>query len=182
MLHSLATRKPELRGIHHFIAPNAAVIGSVILENNVSIWFNAVLRGDIEPIHIGENSNVQDGVVCHTDRGAPLVVGRDVTVGHKAVLHGCTVGDGCLIGINSVVLSRAVIGKNCLIGANALVTEGEIIPDNSLVVGSPGRVIRALRDEEIAAMRENVAHYVENLHHYLTALSPPASPPLQGEG
>ncbi|MDR2196022.1 MAG: gamma carbonic anhydrase family protein [Gallionellaceae bacterium] len=171
MLYDLADRKPELRGTHHFIAPDAAVIGSVILENNVSIWFNAVLRGDIEPIHIGENSNVQDGAVLHTDAGAPLVVGNNVTVGHKAVLHGCTVGDGSLIGINSVVLSRAVIGRNCLIGANALVTEGKVIPDNSLVLGAPGKVARALSAEEIAAMRENTAHYVENLQLYLSSFA-----------
>jgi carbonic anhydrase/acetyltransferase-like protein (isoleucine patch superfamily) len=172
MLYQLSNHTPELRGAHHFIAPSADVIGAVTLENNVSIWFGAVLRGDIEPIFIGENSNVQDGAVLHTDLGAPLTVGRNVTVGHKAVLHGCTVGEGCLIGINSVVLSRAVIGRNCLIGANALVTEGKIIPDNSLVLGSPGKVARLLDDEEIAAMHANTAHYVENLRRYVDALRP----------
>lgn len=167
MLYELENRKPSLRGTRHFIAPSADVIGAVILGDNVSIWFNAVLRGDIEPIHIGENSNVQDGAVLHTDAGAPLSVGRNVTVGHKAVLHGCTVGDGSLIGINSVVLSRAVIGKNCLIGANALVTEGKVIPDNSLVLGSPGKVVRTLNATEIAEIHANTARYVENLHRYV---------------
>jgi carbonic anhydrase/acetyltransferase-like protein (isoleucine patch superfamily) len=174
MLYAIGKFLPELRGTQHFIAPNASVIGSVILENNVSIWFNAVLRGDNEPIHIGANSNVQDGAVLHTDPGAPLTVGSNVTVGHKAVLHGCTVKDGSLIGINCVILNHAVIGKNCLIGANALVTEGKIIPDNSLVVGSPGKVLRSLSAEEIAAMHANSARYVENLRHYATALKVPA--------
>ncbi|MGC2459296.1 MAG: gamma carbonic anhydrase family protein [Gallionellaceae bacterium] len=172
MLYALGNRIPELRGDHHYIAPGARVVGSVILENNVSVWFNAVLRGDEEPIHIGANSNVQDGAVLHTDPGAPLNVGSNVTIGHKAILHGCTIGDGSLIGINSVILNHAVIGKNCLIGANALITEGKVITDNSLVVGSPGRVLRTLSDEELAAMRANGAHYVENLRRYATALTP----------
>ena len=171
MLYALGNRTPELRGEHHFIAPGACIIGSVTLENNVSIWFNAVIRGDEEPIHIGANSNVQDGAVLHTDLGAPLSVGNDVTIGHKAVLHGCTIGDGSLIGINSVILNHVVIGKNCLIGANALITEGKVIPDYSLVVGSPGKVIRTLSDVEIAAMRANGAHYVENLQSYSTELT-----------
>jgi len=166
VLYELGDRKPELRGTRHFIAPSADVIGTVILEDNVSVWFNAVLRGDIEPILIGENSNVQDGAVLHTDAGAPLTVGRNVTVGHKAALHGCTIGDGCLLGINSVVMSRAVIGKNCLIGANALVTEGKVIPDNSLVLGSPGKVVRLLDAAEITDMHANTARYVENLRRY----------------
>jgi carbonic anhydrase/acetyltransferase-like protein (isoleucine patch superfamily) len=172
MLYSLDGRTPELRGDHHFIAPDASVIGAVILEDRVSVWFNAVIRGDEEPIRIGAGSNVQDGAVLHTDPGAPLDIGSNVTVGHKAMLHGCSIGDGCLIGINSVILNHAVIGRNCLIGANALVTEGKLIPDNSLVVGSPGKVLRTLSDAEIAAMHANSAHYVENLRRYAAALKP----------
>lgn len=172
MLYKLEGRTPELHGQRHFIAPNASVIGSVILQDNVSIWFNAVLRGDIEPIRIGTNSNIQDGAVLHTDPGAPLTVGDNVTVGHLAMLHGCTIGDGSLIGIKSVILNHAVIGRNCLIGANTLITEGKVIPDNSLVVGSPGKVLRTLNEEEIAEMHANTARYTVNLKRYQTSLTP----------
>ena len=171
MLYTLSGRTPELNGQQHYIAPNASVIGSVILENNVSIWFNVVIRGDNEPIHIGANSNVQDGVVMHTDPGAPLTIGNNVTVGHMAMLHGCIIGDGSLIGIHSTILNHAVIGRNCLIGANTLITEGKVIPDNSLVVGSPGKVLRSLREEEIAALHKNAARYVENLGRYRDGLA-----------
>lgn len=170
MIYRLGTRVPQLIGTGHFIADNAAVIGSVILENKVSVWFGATLRGDNETLHIGENSNIQDGAVLHTDMGAPLHIAANVTVGHLAMLHGCSIGAGSLIGIKAVVLNHAVIGKNCLIGANALVTEGKIIPDNSLVVGSPGKVLRSLNEAEIAAMHANTAHYVENAAHYLAEL------------
>ncbi len=170
MLYQLGERIPELRGEHHFVAANASVIGTVILEDNVSVWFNAVIRGDNEPIHIGTNSNIQDGAVLHTDPGAPLTIGSNVTVGHLAMLHGCTIGDGSLIGIHSVILNHAVIGRNCLIGANTLITEGKVIPDNSLVVGSPGKVLRTLSEEEIAAIHANAARYVENLKRYLSSL------------
>ena len=172
MLYRLSTRTPELRGDQHFIADNASVIGWVILENNVSVWFNAVLRGDNEPIHIGANSNIQDGAVLHTDPGAPLTISTHVTVGHQATLHGCTVGAGSLIGIKAVLLNHSVIGKNCLIGANTLITEGKVIPDNSLVVGSPGKILRTLTTQEIAAMHSNAARYVENLTRYLSELHP----------
>lgn len=172
MLYRLGKRIPGLLGTQHYIAENASVIGSVILENNVSVWFNAVVRGDNEPIHIGTNSNIQDGAVLHTDPGAPLTVAANVTVGHQATLHGCTIGEGSLIGIKAVVLNHSVIGKNCLIGANTLITEGKIIPDNSLVVGSPGRIIRTLTETEIAAMHANAARYVELAAHYLAALNP----------
>ncbi len=149
---------------------NASVIGTVILEDNVSVWFNAVIRGDNEPIHIGTNSNIQDGAVLHTDPGAPLTIGSNVTVSHLVMLHGCTIGDGSLIGIHSVILNHAVIGRNCLIGANTLITEGKVIPDNSLVVGSPGKVLRTLSEEEITAIHANAARYVENLKRYLSSL------------
>ncbi len=170
MLYRLGERIPELRGEKHFVADNASVIGSVILENNVSIWFNAVLRGDNEPIHIGANSNIQDGAVLHTDPGTPLTVAANVTVGHQAMLHGCTIGEGSLIGIKATILNHSIIGKNCLIGANTLITEGRMIPDNSLVLGSPGKVIRTLTEAEIAALYANTAHYVELMTRYLTGL------------
>ncbi|HZW85834.1 MAG TPA: gamma carbonic anhydrase family protein [Gallionella sp.] len=171
MLYRLDDRVPELRGTLHFIADNAAVIGSVVLENNVSVWFSAVLRGDYEPIHIGANSNIQDGAVLHTDTGAPLTVAANVTIGHQATLHGCSVGEGSLIGIKAVILNRCVIGKNCLIGANTLLTEGKIIPDHSLVIGSPGKVVRTLTEAEIAEMHSNAAHYVELATQYVNGLS-----------
>jgi carbonic anhydrase/acetyltransferase-like protein (isoleucine patch superfamily) len=172
MLYRLDDRIPELRGERHFVADNASVIGTVILENNVSIWFNAVLRGDNEPIHIGANSNIQDGSVLHTDMGSPLTIGANVTVGHQAMLHGCTIGEGSLIGIKATLLNHSIIGKNCLIGANTLITENKVIPDNSLVIGMPGKVVRTLTEAEIDAMHANTAHYVENLARYTNGLVP----------
>lgn len=176
MLYRLNERIPELRGERHFIADSAAVIGTVILEDNVSVWFNAVLRGDNEPIHIGANSNIQDGAVLHTDLGIPLTVAENVSVGHQAMLHGCTVGAGSLVGIRATVLNHSIIGRNCLIGACALITEGKVIPDNSLVIGSPGKVVRTLTDAEIAALNANVAHYVELVARYTGGLLPIISP------
>lgn len=170
MLYRLGDHTPELRGSGHYVAPSANVIGKVILESNVGIWFGAVLRGDNEPIHIGANSNIQDSSVLHTDPGIPLTVAENVTVGHQAMLHGCTIGAGSLIGIKAVILNHAVIGKNCLIGASTLITEGKTIPDNSLVVGSPGKVVRTLTDAEIAAMHANAAYYVELAKRYAEEL------------
>ena len=172
MLYRLGDGIPELRGERHFIAGSASVIGSVILENNVSVWFNAVLRGDNEPIHVGANSNIQDGAVLHTDPGTPLKIAKNVTVGHQAMLHGCTIGEGSLIGIRATILNHSVIGKNCLIGANTLITERKVIPDNSLVVGSPGKVVRTLTETEIAAIHANTAHYVELVARYIDGLHP----------
>jgi carbonic anhydrase/acetyltransferase-like protein (isoleucine patch superfamily) len=172
MLYRLDDRLPELRGERHFVADNASVIGKVILENNVSIWFSAVLRGDNETIHIGANSNIQDGSVLHTDMGSPLTIGANVTVGHQAMLHGCTIGEGSLIGIKATILNHSIIGKNCLIGANTLITENKVIPDNSLVIGMPGKVVRTLTEAEIAAMHANTAHYVENMARYADGLHP----------
>ena len=149
-----------------WVAPNAIIIGKVKLEKNSSIWFNAVLRGDIEKIVIGENSNIQDGSVLHTDPGCPLTVGKGVTVGHMVMLHGCEISDDTLIGIGSTILNKAKIGKNCIIGANTLVTENKVIPDNSLVLGSPGKVIRKVTDDEIKVICENAKHYVENSKRY----------------
>lgn len=170
MLYRLENRVPELRGSAHFVAPNATVIGSVILENEVSIWFNCVLRGDNDLIHIREGTNIQDGSILHTDAGVPLTIGRNVTVGHMAMLHGCSIGDGSLIGIKSVILNRAKIGRNCIIGANTLITEGKEIPDGSLVMGSPGKVVRQLNDNEIKMISYNSIHYVQNFKRYMTSL------------
>ncbi len=149
-----------------WVAPNAIIIGKVKLEKNSIIWFNAVLRGDIEKIVIGENSNIQDGSVLHTDPGCPLAVGKGVTVGHMVMLHGCEISDDTLIGIGSTILNKAKIGKNCIIGASTLVTENKVIPDNSLVLGSPGKVIRKVTDDEIKVICENAKHYVENSKRY----------------
>lgn len=149
-----------------WIAPGAMVIGDVVLKRNASIWFNAVIRGDNDPIVIGENSNIQDGSVLHTDDGVPMVVGSHVTVGHKVMLHGCIIGDNTLIGINSVILNRARIGKNCIIGANSLIPEGKEIPDGSLVVGSPGKVVRQLTEAQIQILTLQALHYVENAKRY----------------
>ena len=146
-----------------WIAPNATVIGKVRLEAGSSVWFSAVIRADTnELIHIGENSNVQDGSVLHTDMGYPLTLGKGVTVGHKVMLHGCTVGDYSLIGINAVVLNGAKIGKYCIIGANALIPEGKEIPDGSLVMGSPGKVVRELTEQQKKVLEASAAHYALN--------------------
>lgn len=165
MIYSLGERRLETRG-DHFIADNATVIGSVILEANASIWFNAVVRADNDVITIGENSNIQDGSVLHTDHGIPLVIGRNVTVGHKVMLHGCTIGDGSLIGINAVILNGAVIGRGCVIGANALIPEGKVIPDGSVVMGSPGKVVKEVSEAQRAMLEMSALHYVENFRRY----------------
>ena len=160
MIYDLEKNVPEVHP-EAWVASNATIIGKVKLKKNSSIWFNAVLRGDIELITIGENSNIQDGSVLHTDPGYPLTVGKGVTVGHMVMLHGCQISDDTLIGIGSIILNNAKIGKNCIVGANTLITENKIIPDNSLVVGSPGRVLRKVTDEEIKAILENGKHYVD---------------------
>ena len=145
----------------NWIASNAIIIGDIVIKNDASIWFNVVLRGDIEKIEVGEGSNIQDGSVLHTDPGYPLTVGKRVTVGHMVMLHGCQISDDTLVGIGSIILNNAKIGKNCIVGANTLITENKIIPDNSLVVGSPGRILRKVTDEEIKAILENGKHYVD---------------------
>jgi len=165
-VYALGDRRPEFRGQDWFVADNATVIGSVVLEQDASVWFNAVLRGDNDLITLGESSNVQDGSVLHTDTGVRLTIGRRVTVGHLVMLHGCTIGDETLIGIKSVILNGAVIGKNCLIGANTLITENKVIPDGSLVLGAPGRVVRPLTAEEIAHVQYAAQHYVDNFRRY----------------
>ena len=165
MFYDLGNKKVKNAG-ENWVAPNASIIGDVALENNTSIWFNATLRGDIENIYIGKGSNVQDGSVLHTDPGYPLKIGKDVTIGHLAMLHGCTIGDNSLIGIGAVILNGTKIGKNCIIGANALVTENKVIPDNSLVIGSPGKIARQVTDEEVKSITENAIHYQENWKKY----------------
>ncbi len=154
-----------------WVAPGATLIGKVRLEAGASVWFGAVLRGDNELILIGENSNVQDGTVMHTDPGSPLTIGRGVTIGHNAMLHGCSVGDYSLIGINAVVLNGARIGKHCIIGANALIPEGKEIPDGSLVMGSPGRVVRELDETQKKKLEASAAHYVHNARRYARDLA-----------
>ena len=145
-----------------WIAPTAVLIGHVVLKRNASVWWHTVIRGDNEPITVGENSNVQDGSVLHTDPGFPLTIGRDVTVGHMVMLHGCTIGDGSLIGIGSIVLNGAIIGENCLIAANTLIPEGEEIPARSVVMGSPGRVVREVTERDLAFITGPAARYVAN--------------------
>jgi carbonic anhydrase/acetyltransferase-like protein (isoleucine patch superfamily) len=165
MIYDLGADRVEMDD-ESWIAPGAIVIGKVILKKNASVWFGAVLRGDNEPIVIGENSNVQDAAILHTDPGQPLTLGSNVTIGHKAMLHGCTVGDGSLIGIGAVILNGAQIGKGCLIGAGALIPERKVIPDGSLVVGSPGKVIRELDEAAQAGLQVNAQHYVANWRRY----------------
>ncbi len=163
---------PHLPGEgHYWIAPDAAVIGRVKLEANASVWFGAVIRGDNELILIGENSNVQDACVLHTDAGSPLTIGRNCTIGHKAMLHGCTIGDNSLIGMGATILNNAVIGRNCLIGANALIAEGKVIPDNSLVMGMPGKIVRELDAESIARLPKSAEGYVRNWQRFARGLT-----------
>ena len=153
-----------------WVADSAQVIGRVALADDASIWFGVVIRGDTETITVGKASNIQDMSVLHADVGMPLTVGEGVTVGHKVMLHGCTIGDNSLIGIGAVVLNGAKIGKNCLVGAGSLVTEGKEFPDGSLIVGSPARVVRQLSPEQIEGLRQSAQHYVHNAHLYHAGL------------
>ncbi|UDF04434.1 gamma carbonic anhydrase family protein [Asticcacaulis sp. AND118] len=162
---------PEIAGTA-WIAPSATVIGNVRLGVEASVWFNAVLRADNEPMSIGARTNIQDGSVLHSDPGSPLTTGEGVTIGHKVMLHGCTVGDNSLIGINAVVLNRAVIGKNSIVGAGALVPEGKVFPDGVLLIGSPARVARELTEEQIERLRLSAAHYVWNAQRFAKGLTP----------
>ena len=172
-IYALGDSKPQLppQG-EYWVAPSASVIGNVILNANASVWFGAVLRGDNDPITVGPDSNIQDGSVLHTDMGSPLTLGRGVTVGHKAMLHGCEVGAYSLIGIGAVVLNGVKIGRNCIIGANALITEGKIIPDNSLVVGQPGKVVRERDPAHIAVLQMSAENYVQNWKRFAAELRP----------
>jgi carbonic anhydrase/acetyltransferase-like protein (isoleucine patch superfamily) len=170
MKYSLGGLNVKLVGEGHFIAPNAAVIGNVTMHENSSVWFSCVLRGDADSIEIGAGSNIQDGTVIHCDPGFPTVVGKNVTVGHNAMLHGCSIGDGSLVGIGAVVLNGAKIGKGCLIGANALVTEGMEVPDGSMVLGSPAKIRRQLTAEQQLALMHNADHYIGNAARFCREL------------
>lgn len=171
MIATLGDRVPEFVGENQFIAPNATIVGTVRLRANTSIWFNAVLRGDTEWIEIGDNTSVQDGCVLHADPGFPLRIGQGVTIGHKAMLHGCDIGDNTLVGIGSIVLNGAKIGRDCMIGANSLITAGKQFPDGALIMGSPAKVIRKLEPAEIEANRNSAQLYVENGKRFLEQLS-----------
>lgn len=165
MKYSLGNDRVEMAA-DAWIAETAAVIGKVKLEAGANVWFGAVIRGDVEQITVGEHSNVQDGAVMHADSGVPLTLGKGITVGHNAMLHGCTVGDYSLIGINAVVLNGAKIGKHCIIGANSLIPEGKEIPDGSLVMGSPGKVVKTLSDQQKKMLELSAAHYVQNAKRF----------------
>lgn len=172
-LYQLKDKKPSIHS-SAYVAKEATLIGDVIVAEDVSIWAGVVIRGDNEPITIGRGSNVQEGTVMHTDMGCPLTLAPGVTVGHQAMLHGCTIGEGSLIGIQAVVLNRAVIGKNCLVGAGSVVTEGKVFPDNSLILGSPAKVVKELTPEAIAALKTSAENYVakKNLFkEYLVEIS-----------
>jgi len=169
LIYALGDYVPEL-GEHGFVAPDAAVIGRVVTGSDVSIWFNAVLRGDNDLITVSDGSNIQDGAVLHVDPGVPISIGKHVTIAHKAMIHGCVIGDGSLIGMNAVVLNKAIIGKNCLIGANALVTEKMNVPDGSLVLGSPGKVIKPLGAGALAMLSAIAQSYVDKIDVYTSGL------------
>ncbi|SMQ85581.1 Carbonic anhydrase or acetyltransferase, isoleucine patch superfamily [Devosia lucknowensis] len=171
-IYALDDLSPRIDPAVGWIAPTAVLIGDVVVGPDVGLWFGAVARGDIETITIGARSNVQENCVLHTDRGFPLNIGADVTIGHGAIIHGCTIGDNSLIGMGATVLNGAVIGKNCLIGANALVTEGKIIPDNSLVMGAPAKVIRHIDSEGEAGLAASAERYVQNARRYAVGLRP----------
>src|SRR5580658_2020841 len=169
--YRLGDREPTLpEDGEYWIAPTAVVAGHVILKKNASVWFGAVLRGDNEPIIVGENSNVQDNSVLHTDMGSPLTIGANVTVGHQVMLHGCSIGDGALIGIGAVVLNGAKIGRNCLVGAGALITENKEFPDGTMILGSPAKVVRELSPEQAARMGMGALGYVRNWQRFKAEL------------
>lgn len=169
MLYSLGDRQVEIHK-STFVAPTASLIGSVILHENASVWFNVVIRADNDIVEIGKGSNIQDGSILHVDPGYPLSIGQNVTVGHKVMLHGCTIGDGSLIGMNAVVLNGAKIGRGCLIGANALVTENMQVPDGSMVLGSPGKIVRVLDEKAQASLLDGAKHYIGKIALYTCEL------------
>ena len=168
-LYQLDQHSPDLAD-SAWVADSAQVMGKVVLEEDASVWFGAILRGDNETLTVGRGSNVQDGTVMHSDPGFPLTVGENVTIGHQVMLHGCTIGDGSLIGIQSVVLNGAKIGRHCLVGAGSLVTEGKEFPDGSLIVGSPAKAVRQLTPEQIEGLKRSAAHYVQNAQRYKNGL------------
>ncbi|MCH2248617.1 MAG: gamma carbonic anhydrase family protein [Cognatishimia sp.] len=169
-LYSLDGVSPQINE-DSWIAPDANLIGKIVVEEGASVWFGATLRGDNEEIVIGKGSNVQENTIMHTDMGYPLTVGEGCTIGHKALLHGCTIGDNTLIGMGAVILNGAKIGKNCLIGANALITENKVIPDGSLVMGSPGKVVRELEEQGIQGLRASALNYQQNMRRFRAGLA-----------
>ena len=169
-LYSLDGVSPQIDE-DSWIAPDANVIGKIVIQEGASVWFGATLRGDNEEIVIGKGSNVQENTIMHTDMGYPLTVGEGCTIGHKALLHGCTIGDNTLIGMGAVILNGAKIGKNCLIGANALITENKVIPDGSLVMGSPGKVVRELDEQGIQGLRDSALNYQKNMRRFRAGLA-----------
>jgi carbonic anhydrase/acetyltransferase-like protein (isoleucine patch superfamily) len=171
-IYSLGERKVKFEGDEWFVAYNATVIGTVILRNQASVWFNSVVRGDSDIITIGERTNIQDASVLHADPGIPLTLGKNVSVGHQAMLHGCTIGDGSLVGIGAIIMNHAVIGSRCLIGAGALIPEGKTYPDGVLVLGSPGKIVRELKPEEKEGLLENADVYVRRSKLYREKLEP----------
>lgn len=170
-IYEIGGVKPELPASGRFwIAASAEVMGNVVLRENASVWYGCVLRGDNDPITIGENTNVQDLTVIHTDIGAPVTIGANVTIGHRVILHGCEIGDDTLIGMGSTILNRVKIGRNCIIGANTLISEGREIPDNSLVMGSPGKVVKEVSAPQAQMIRMSALHYVENWQQHAAQL------------
>ncbi len=169
MIYTLDGIAPTI-GQGVWVAPDANVIGKIVLEDGANVWFGATLRGDNEVVHVGRGTNIQENVVCHTDMGFPLTIGADCTIGHKAMLHGCTIGEGSLIGMGATVLNGAIIGRGCLIGAGALITEGKEIPDGSLVMGSPGKVVRELDETARARLLASAAHYRANAQRFARGL------------
>src|SRR4051812_27348227 len=175
-LFSIGERKPRLVGAHHYIAHDATLVGDITLENNANVWFQVVIRAENDRIHIGENCNIQDGSVLHVDPGFPLLLARNVSIGHKVMLHGCSVGEGTLIGINSVIMNGAKIGRGTLVGANTLIPEGKVIPDGVLVLGSPGKVVRELKPEDRDYLLKIAIGYVERSKMYRRELRDVAFP------
>ena len=173
-IYSLGERRVEFIGEDWYIAPGAIVIGSVVIHARASVWFNVVIRGDNDRIVLGERCNVQDGAVLHVDPGVPLTIGSGASIGHKVMLHGCTIGEGSLIGINSTILNRAVIGPRSIVGAGSVVPEGKSFPERVLLLGAPARVVREIRDDEIAWMEGNAESYVQRAREYRSALIPQA--------
>ena len=169
-IYKLGTLTPELDP-QSWVAPNAAVIGQVVMKKNASVWWNCTVRGDTDRIIIGENTNIQDGSIVHTNRGIVVTLGDHVTVGHGVILHGCTIGDRCLIGMGATILNHAVVGKNSLVGANSLLPEGKVYPERSLIMGAPAKVVRELTDEEVAHLTDSAERYVKNWNRYQQELA-----------
>jgi len=177
---SLGERRVEFRGNEWFVAHNAIVVGSVVIENQANIWFNVVIRGDNDLITVGERVNVQDGSVLHTDPGIRLTIGRGACIGHKVMLHGCTIGEGSLIGINSVIMNHAVIGRQSIVGANTLIPEGKHYPERVLILGSPGKIVRELRPDEVEWIQGIAEGYVQRARRFRSELAPQEVPPAPG--